>query len=79
MTQLTFSRDHSYLGKTEVWHIYSNNQKETLLGVIKWYSSWRQYVLEPEPDCIWSWDCLKEVSDFIKCLMDMRKQKGEKG
>lgn len=71
-THLNFIKDDSYKGKTERYKVYSLYD-ETLLGEIKWYGSWRQYVLFAEPECIWSWDCLVEVSNFIKNLMEKRK------
>ena len=40
--------------------------------MIKWHGPWRQYVLL-DNECIWSWECLKEVSEFIKKIMDERK------
>ncbi len=44
------------------------------IGLIKWHPGWRQYVLiTPNVSCFWSWDCMKECSDFIKKLMDERK------
>jgi hypothetical protein len=58
--------------KTKIIHVYSNHD-ETELGEIRWHTGWRQYVLNVAPNCIWSWDCLKEVSDFIKGLIDERK------
>jgi hypothetical protein len=44
------------------------------LGFIEWYTPWRCYTFYPYQDKVWSWDCLKEVSDFIKDLMEKRKK-----
>jgi hypothetical protein len=44
-----------------------------VLGIIKWHSPWRQYWFEPADGTGWSSGCLDEVRDFIKSLMDERK------
>jgi hypothetical protein len=59
---------------TKVWEILSCHNNSSL-GLIKWNSGWRCYVFEPDFNCIWSWDCLKELSEFIKNEMDKRKAK----
>lgn len=71
---LCIQRDDSYKGRTNVYHVYSAHS-EVLLGIIKWNCAWRCYWLETEPDCGWSYECLNEVSKFIKELMDKRKMK----
>jgi len=38
------------------------------LGRIKWHSHWRQYIFEPCLDTIWSFDCLEDLSLFLKNL-----------
>lgn len=73
MTHLTFAKDNSFKGKTQLFLVYSIHD-EALLGEIKWLGKWRQYVFHPEENCVWSWDCLKELSEFIKKLMDERKE-----
>ena len=59
--------------KTKIFQVRSKFDG-TILGEIRWYSSWRQYVLMPYNGCVWSWDCLKDASLFIKDLMDRRKE-----
>lgn len=61
--------------KTKVFQVISAFDN-TFLGIITWNPKWRQYWLETEPDCGWSWDCLLECSNFIKGLMDERKKNG---
>jgi len=73
MTHLTFQKDAEYKGKTHKWEVSSTHKDCDAIGIIYWHSGWRQYVLEPY-DSIWSWDCLKEVSDFIKAEMDKRRK-----
>jgi hypothetical protein len=62
--------------KTKMFEVLSNHSG-CVLGRIGWYCGWRCYVLYPlqdvEENYIWSYDCLNEVSVFIKRLMDDRK------
>jgi hypothetical protein len=44
------------------------------LGRIKWHSHWRQYIFEPCLDTIWSFDCLEDLSLFLKNLNLEHKQ-----
>jgi len=60
--------------KTSVFDVLSKHHL-TLLGKIRWYSPWRQYVFEPSPDTIWNKDCLRDVSAFLLGLMLARKEK----
>jgi len=46
------------------------------LGDIKWFNKWRSYAFFPEEETIYEDDCLVEIADFIKKLMDERKKKG---
>jgi hypothetical protein len=64
--------------KTKLYIVRSNWDDSTL-GTIRWERGWRQYVFYPFEDRIWSWDCLKELSEFIKNLMDERKRKKAEG
>lgn len=43
------------------------------LGRIYWYPRWRQYAFDPGLRTIWSWDCLRKVSDFIAEEMERMK------
>jgi len=72
---LTFCRDDSYQGKTEVHHIY-HNESEELLGEVKWNCGFRQYCFYPESDTHWSNGCLQEVKEFVgKLMVDRMKAK----
>ena len=51
-----------------------NSSKEIQIGVIKWYSPWRQYCFFPENETIFNIDCLKNIEYFIKDLMIERKK-----
>ena len=47
------------------------------IGVVSWYSSWRQYCFFPEYDTVWSAGCLRDVQAFLDGLAEERK-KGER-
>ena len=36
------------------------------LGGISWYSRWRQYIFIPNPETLWSQDCLDDIAAFIR-------------
>lgn len=59
---------------TKVFGVFSKSQG-CVLAYISWYSSWRQYTLKPEPGTVWNTDCLDFISEFIKKLMEERKDK----
>lgn len=43
------------------------------LGTIKWHGPWRQYCFFPNGETIFSGDCMRYIIDFIKELMEKRK------
>ena len=68
---LSFELVHD-TGKTKVYEISSKGHG-FLLGTVKWYGRWRQYVIEPEPDTGWNKECLRDVALFLDTLMAERK------
>jgi hypothetical protein len=58
--------------KTSVWNCNNRKSGETL-GVVKWYSGWRQYCYFPCVQAIYSEGCLKDIIDFINQLKEDRK------
>ena len=42
-----------------------NRKSGEIIGWVRWYGPWRQQVLFPEPDTVWSAGCLRDVCDFI--------------
>lgn len=60
-----------YFEKTPVnedeWDIW-NNRHQDLIGRIKYYEPWKQYVFIGRDDCIFSASCLADIIDFIKQL-----------
>lgn len=59
--------------KTQIWAVTSANHGD-ILGLIKWFSRWRQYTFYPEPGTIFNKDCLVDISLFIYDLMKQRKE-----
>lgn len=58
--------------KTNVFNV-KNKNSGIILGIIKWFSSWRQYCFFPMGFMIFSSSCMKEIINFIKDLMEKRK------
>ena len=46
--------------KTEIWEVRSRYGM-FILGIIKWYTRWRQYVFFPEPDTVFNNQCMDEI------------------
>lgn len=60
------------LPKTEVYGVFNKNHN-FLLGLIKWYNSWRQYCFLPLRGTVFSTGCLDTIEKFIIDLMEKRK------
>lgn len=60
-------------GKTTVWRCV-NKRYDTILGAIRWFGSWRQYVFLPAINTFFSSGCLKDIQEFINQLMQERKE-----
>ena len=59
--------------KTNVYDVI-NKRKDRSIGVVKWYTSWRQYCFFPETKTVFHKDCLIEITEFILKLMEERKK-----
>jgi hypothetical protein len=44
-----------------------------ILGEIRWYGAWRQYVFYPAHDTLYNRTCLSEMSEYLNSLMNERK------
>lgn len=44
-----------------------------LLGTIRWYGPWRQYVFRPEPACVFNVGCLTTIITNVQVMNDLRK------
>jgi len=60
--------------KTKIINITNITHGE-VIGVIKWYGSWRQYCFYPTNNTIWNTTCLDDVQEVIVKLMNDRKIK----
>lgn len=64
--------DYALTHKTSYWTVRSVRHGD-LLGDIKWYGPWRQYVFEPF-NAIFNKQCLNDISTFIEARMQARKK-----
>lgn len=63
--------------KTLVYDILNNNSDD-LLGQVKWYANWRQYIFFPESGCIFSVGCLDDIIDFTRKVQENHRKNQEK-
>ena len=66
--------DISYLypeRKTQVWECL--NEHADILGIIRWYSPWRQFCFFPENDTFFSVSCQNDITDFTGQVNKERK------
>ena len=57
--------------KTKVVAVVNKTHAEEI-GVIRWYSAWRQYCFMPHPNTIWNNKCLNDINDMIAELTPVR-------
>lgn len=60
--------------KTLVYKVLSKSS-DFLLGIIKWYSRWRQYCFFPTEETIFNTGCLLDISTFIEELNRRHKKR----
>jgi len=64
--------------KTGVYVVLSKSQDE-LLGTIKWYGCWRQYIFVPERDFelefYFSSSCLHYIAEYLQKLNREQREK----
>lgn len=70
---IKFVKQHTPRRKTGMY--VCKTKDNFRLGIVKWYSPWRRYCYFPTAcgNSIYSEGCLKDIIDFIKQLMDLRK------
>jgi len=64
--------------KTNVYEV-RNKKIFDVIGIISWYSYWRQYIFEMEMCCVFNHTCLKEISEFLEELNINHKEKKNQG
>ncbi len=52
------------LGLGVLWFCY-NNKGSQFLGSVPEKKVWKQYVFEPEANCIFNNGCLRDIADFL--------------
>lgn len=57
--------------KTSVWDCRSK-RNGGLLGMVKWYGSWRQYCFMPESGTVFNISCNDDINSFIRQLTQER-------
>ncbi len=63
-----------HTGKTDIWNVLSKSSGY-ILGQIKWYGAWRQYCFWPSPKTIFNPQCMEDINQVIKQLMEDRRKK----
>jgi len=62
--------------KTKLFYVYNKTQPgSNLLGIVKFKPTWRRYVYE-SGNADYDIDCMLEIVDFLKRLMDERDRNG---
>ena len=51
---------------------YVVNKSKEKLGDIYFFKDWKKWIFEPEIATMFSWDCLKEISDMVKAFSDSK-------
>ena len=59
--------------KTKIICVESKTRGD-VLGEIKWFGKWRQYAFFPEPGTVFNIECLNDIVNKIKELMDERRK-----
>lgn len=59
--------------KTKVVAVVNKTHKDEI-GVIRWYSGWRQYCFFPHPNTIWNTACLDDVNNMITELTPVKSK-----
>lgn len=57
---------------TQHWNVV-NKRSGSILGIILWYSGWRQYVFRPSSDTEYNNGCLDAISTFLTRLNKEKK------
>ncbi len=59
--------------ETTVWAC-ANHRETDMLGIVSWYSPWRQYCFTPTAGAyiVLSKGCMEDINDFIAQLMKAR-------
>ena len=64
MNHLIFKEDIAYGQGDKKCYLVTTKRKDILATII-YYPMWKEYVLAPQLDTVWSAGCMKEVISFI--------------
>lgn len=70
---LIFMQTDSSGLKTQIWECRNKNSND-LLGIVKWFSNWRQYCYFTVVNAVYSTGCMDDINHFINQLMEERKK-----
>lgn len=70
-----FNKKKQAFPRTKIFVVRPITDSIGSLGTIKWYGPWRQYAFFPGPECLFEKTCLQDITDFLKTLMEERKNK----
>lgn len=73
-----FDKEASAGKKTQVWRVHAIRNL-AILGTIKWFGRWRQYVFHPEGDTIFNAGCLRDIADRTEELSKSHRAKRRDG
>lgn len=54
------------------WEILSN--RGDLLGMVRWFASWRQYTFDPAPETTFNHACLTDLAAFLRRVCNERAE-----
>lgn len=78
-TQYMYAEDVTPDGrKTRLIEVRSQRSGD-LLGWIKWWGAWRQYVFAPSAGSVFNNGCMDDIQRWIKVLMNDRLATQRKG
>lgn len=58
----------SATGLTLIFDVYTNDEKGTVLGQVKWFPKWRAYAFFPEKRTVFEKRCLRCIADYCEFM-----------
>ena len=50
-----------------VWYCVTN-RGDDILGRLSWHRNWHEWEIETAPGSVFSWECLRDMSNFLQQL-----------
>ncbi len=54
-----------------------NNRSKDILGLVEYYSTWKQHAIDFKETCVFNAQCLRDIVDFLTQLNCQKKGKNE--